>query len=48
VTRDLEFTHWESGGDPVEPITRRVEMILPAREYSRTGLVYGLRIGFRL
>lgn len=48
VTRDLVFTHWESGADPVEPITRSVEMVLPAREYSRTGPIYGLRIGFRI
>jgi hypothetical protein len=48
VTRELTFTDWNSWQDPAEPITRLVEMKIPAREFSKTGFAYGLRIGFRI
>lgn len=48
VIREVTFTDWDNWQDPAEPITRQVELTLPAREFSRTGFVYGLRIGFRI
>lgn len=48
VIREVTFTDWDNWQDPAEPITRQVELTLPAREFSRAGFVYGLRIGFRI
>ncbi|MBP7706842.1 MAG: hypothetical protein KA243_06310 [Candidatus Aminicenantes bacterium] len=48
VTRELTFHDRDNWEDPAEPITRQVEMTLPAREFSWSGVVYGLRIGFRI
>jgi hypothetical protein len=48
VTRELTFHDRDNWQDPAEPITRQVEMTLPAKEFSWSGIVYGLRIGFRI
>ena len=48
VTRELTFHDRDNWEDPAEPITSQVEMTLPVREFSWSGFVYGLRIGFRI
>jgi len=48
VAQELTFHDRDNWEDPVEPITCQVELTLPAREFSWSGFVYGLRIGFRI
>lgn len=48
VTSEMTFHDRDNWEDPAEPITSQVEMTLPAREFSWSGIVYGLRIGFRI
>jgi hypothetical protein len=48
VTRELTFHDRDNWEDPAEPISRQVEMTLPAREFSWSGFVCGLLIGFRI
>lgn len=48
VTRELTFHDRDNWEDPAEPITSQVESTLPVREFSWSGIVYGLRIGFRI
>lgn len=47
VTQDLTFRDWNGGIDTVE-LTRRIEIGVPAREFSASRFVYGLRFGFRI
>lgn len=48
VTRELTFHDRDNWEDPAAPITSRVELTLPVREFSWSGIIYGLRIGFRI
>ena len=48
VTRELTFHDRDNWEDPAAPITSQVELTLPVREFTWSGVVYGLRIGFRI
>ena len=48
VTRELTFYDRDNWEDPAAPITSQVELTLPVREFSWSGIICGLRIGFRI